>query len=167
MIRELFDMIVEEMMDDQVNKKKQNSKSYKKSKEDFLKQFSDQIKNETSKKQTNKSKSQKTKKENSKSHSMKKSPLEADSKRFKKSIISQNNETFEERYGTRDHFVDTLYSYSDANPTEVVRTVVRDEDEFKFKDRNQRKSSNLVNRLRSKNTARNAFINSIIFERKI
>lgn len=93
-----------------------------------------------------------------------------DNGRNLKKILNKSN-TFKQKYGEREYFKDTVYSYSDEKESELSDTVADYNDyleNFKAIENKSEKNSNpLSKELRKRNSARKSFIHSIIFGRKI
>lgn len=85
-------------------------------------------------------------------------------KKFKK------EEKFEERYGSHVNPADKKYSYSDEMESEISDTVQYEEDKlYRIKESKDKESkiNFYAKKLKKRESAREAFINSIIFNRKI
>lgn len=78
---------------------------------------------------------------------------------------------FEQKYGKREYFKNSIYSYGDEEESELSDTVpdyTNYLQNFKsIKIENSKKENPLSKELKKRNSARKSFIHSIIFERKI
>lgn len=90
--------------------------------------------------------------------------------RLEKKFIEKEEKTFEQRYGYHVNEADKKYSYSDEMDSEISDTVQYEEDKLYRIEESENKKSKInfySKKLRSRKNAREAFINSIIFNRKI